>query len=280
MNSSANPSATTAFSSSIPSGPASLIGIPASTDENELFRFHKVAAKYVEAVIDMVGGIPILVPAIGDTVDMCCLAPRLDGLLLTGGRANVEPDRYGGPPSDEETPHDPARDATTLPLIRAAVDCGIPVLAICLGIQELNVAFGGTLHQKVHEIDGKRDHRMRRDLPRDKRFDERHPIYISSGGHLDRLLGGVREVMVNSLHGQAVDRPGDGVFVEAVSDDGVIEAISIPDARALTLGVQWHPEHPTIRETSINRLVFEAFGEAVRTRRERGQAESIGLRAA
>lgn len=244
-----------------------LIGIPATPYESEGRTTHRVSDKYILAAIELSGCVPILIPAVGNCMAFDCLLDILDGLMLTGGRPNVEPHHYGGPPSIEGTPHCPERDATTLPLIRAAIDHAIPVFAICLGLQELNVALGGSLHQRVQEMEGKRDHRMNREIPVDERYEDKHPIEIQPGGVLERLFDGARTVMVNSLHAQAVDRPGNGVFVEAISDDGVIEAISVRDAPALALGVQWHPEHPTIRDNAVNGPLFRAFGEATRIRR-------------
>ena len=240
-----------------------LIGIPATPYENEGHTSHRVSEKYVKAVAELIGCAPILIPAVGELISFNCLLEHLDGILLTGGRPNVEPHHYGGPPSIDGTPHCPERDATTLPLLRNAVDAGVPIFAICLGIQELNVALGGTLHQRTQELEGKRDHRMDRTLAVDERFEDKHPIDIQPGGLFEDLFGGAHRVMVNSLHAQSVDQPGDGVFVEAISDDGVVEAISIPDAPALTFGVQWHPEHPNIRNNDVNGRLFETFHKAV-----------------
>jgi len=241
-----------------------LIGIPATPNTDDGRISHRVGDKYLRAAADLTGCIPIVIPAVGHHVSFSGLLDHLDGIMLTGGRPNVEPHHYGGPPSAEGTPHSPERDATTLPLLRDAVEYGVPIFAICLGIQELNVVLGGTLHQRVHELDGRRDHRMNRELPIDERYEDKHPIDIQPGGLLEKLYDGAKQVMVNSLHAQAVDRPGSGVFVEAISDDGVIEAISVPKARALTFGVQWHPEHPTIRDKDVNSRLFKAFGEAAR----------------
>ncbi len=246
---------------------APLIGIPACTEQREHTRHHRVSEKYIVAAIEAAGGLPLLIPALPAHYDLEELVARLDGLLLTGSPSNVEPARYGGPPSRDGTLHDPRRDALTLPLIRTAIAKGLPLFAICLGVQELNVARGGTLHQNVHELPGKRDHRMRRDLPYEERYAERHPVRIAPGGVLHRLTGGAEEVMVNSLHAQAIDRPGEGVFVEAVSDDGVIEAISVPEAPAFTLGVQWHPEHRVALKAPLSQAMFRAFGAAARARR-------------
>lgn len=259
---------------------APLIGIPATPYSDDGRVSHRVGDKYLRAAAELTGCVPIIIPAVGDNVSFSCLLDCLDGIMLTGGRPNVEPHHYGGEPSIEGTPHSPERDATTLPLLRGAVDQGVPILAICLGIQELNVALGGTLHQRVQELEGKRDHRMNRQIPVDERFEDKHPIDIQPGGLLEQLYDGATRVMVNSLHAQAVDRPGEGVFVEAISDDGVIEAISVPDAPALALGVQWHPEHPTIRNKNVNGRLFETFGKAARDHHAKRTGQSSDVQAA
>jgi len=243
-----------------------LVGIPACIIELHESLFHRVAEKYITGVVEETGCLPLLIPALADHLNFEDLVDRLDGILLTGSPSNVEPHQYDGRPSREETKHDPQRDGVTLPLIRVAIERGVPLFAICRGNQELNVALGGTLHQNVHELEGKNDHRMNRDLPREERYRDRHPITITPGGILHQLTAGADEVVVNSLHAQAVDRPADGVFVEAVSEDGVIEAISVPKAPAFTLGVQWHPEPAIVRESAISKAIYRAFGDAIRKR--------------
>jgi len=221
----------------------------------------------------------MLIPALGDWFDPHDLAGRLDGLLLTGSPSNVEPHRYGGAPSRPGTAHDPLRDATTLPLIDAALADGLPLFALCRGHQELNVALGGTLHQTLHELDGKADHRSDKAAPYDERYRERHPVTLTPGGVLHGLAGGAGRVMVNSLHAQAIDRLADRLAVEAVSDDGVIEAASVRGAEAFALSVQWHPEHPIALEWPLSRAMFAAFGEACRQRRAmRAGASPDGVR--
>lgn len=223
---------------------------------------HKVSEKYITCLPD--DALPVLVPALGERIDVAALVRRVDGLLLTGSPSNVEPRHYGGPASVEGTAHDPARDATTLPLIRAAVAEGVPLFAICRGIQELNVALGGTLHQRVHELDDRLDHRSRKDVDFDRKYRPAHPVEIRPGGLLERLLGR-STVLVNSLHAQAIDRPADGLFLEAVAPDGIVEAVSIPGAPAFALGVQWHPEWPPGGNPASEAL-FAAFAEACRAR--------------
>ncbi|ELS28204.1 Gamma-glutamyl-GABA hydrolase [Metapseudomonas furukawaii] len=208
------------------------------------------------------GGIPLVIPALGDLLDQETLLASLDGLLFTGSPSNVEPHHYQGPASAAGTRHDPARDRTTLPLVRAAIAAGIPVLGICRGFQEMNVAFGGTLHQRVHETAGYMDHREPADEPLEVQYAPRHPVRVQAGGILDGI-GLPSEIQVNSIHGQGVERLAPGLHVEALAPDGLVEAFSVEGARSFALGVQWHPEWQVL--TNPNYLaIFQAFGEACR----------------
>ena len=230
---------------------------------------HKVSESYIKGVIDGAGGLPILLPAIGECLGEAQLdgwLEAVDGLLITGSPSNVDPTHYDGHEARRDSERDPARDATTLPLLRRAVEQAVPVLAICRGIQELNVAFGGTLHQHVHELPGRMDHRSDKSRPMAERFDElAHSINLAEGGVLQKILGGVSEIDVNTLHGQAIDRPGERVTVEATAPDGTIEAVSIRDAVGFALGIQWHPEWQ-VRDNPHSKRLFDAFGEACRAR--------------
>jgi len=226
--------------------------------------YHVAGGRYVRAVSDGAGGVPLLIPALGRDLDLDRLVARLDGLLVTGSPSNVSPDHYGGEPSEPGTLHDPDRDATTLPLIRAALAAGLPLLGICRGLQELNVALGGTLHQRVHELPGKHDHRWNEADPIDVQYGPAHPVRILEGGVLARLLG-VGETVVNSLHWQGIDRLAAGLRVEAQAPDDLIEAVSVTAAPAFAVAVQWHPEWG-FRENPASRTLLAAFGVAARTR--------------
>jgi putative glutamine amidotransferase len=236
-----------------------LIGIPAGVKIQDGSAAHTVSEKYILAVVGGTGGLPMLIPALGERLDIADLIRRLDGLLLTGGLSNVEPHRYGGGPSRPDTPHDRARDSTVLPLIRAAIQEGVPVLAICRGMQELNVALGGTLHQHVHEIEGKADHRSDKSKPWHERYDHAHPVTLTPGGFLARALG-TGETMVNSLHGQGIERLAPGLVVEATAPDGLVEAVRVEDA-AFAVGVQWHPEFPSLADP-VSKALFDGFADA------------------
>ncbi|HEY0266679.1 MAG TPA: gamma-glutamyl-gamma-aminobutyrate hydrolase family protein, partial [Rhizomicrobium sp.] len=185
----------------------------------------------------------------------------LDGIILTGSRSNVQPSLYGGPPHAEGTPEDAQRDGVTLPLIRAALAAGLPVLAICRGFQELNVALGGTLHQAVHEIPGRLDHREPCDATLDVEYAPAHAIAIASNGLLARLSG-MTKAMVNSLHHQGIDRLAPMLTADAWAPDGQIEAVSMPQAGGFLLGVQWHPEWRWSQD-ALSRAIFAAFGRAL-----------------
>lgn len=245
---------------------------------------HAAGDKYVQAAVHAIGALPILIPAFGRafaaddsmTQTLDHLLDMLDGVLLTGSPSNVEPYHYAGSPSREGTAHDKARDATTLPLIRRAIDTGVPLIAICRGLQEVNVALGGTLHQLVHEVDGRRDHRAPKAPTADENYAPAHDVDIMEGGLLHELLG-ERRVRVNSLHAQGVDRLAPRARLEATADDGQVEAFSVPDAPAFALALQWHPEHRAL-ENPISMKLFEAFATACRERA--AQRLGIPLRAA
>ena len=251
-----------------------LIGIPACVKEADGLPFHAAGEKYITAVAHAAGGLPWVIPALGAFYDIPDLVSRLDGLLVTGSRSNVEPHHYGRQLERAESPKDPARDATTLPLIREALAQGVPLFAICRGLQELNVALGGTLHQQVHRLEGKLDHRMVRDVPYEEAYGPRHPVALTPGGLLHRLLGET-EVAVNSLHWQAIDRLAEGLAVEAVAPDGVIEAVSVPGARGFVLGVQGHPEYRAT-ENAVSLVLFRAFAEAAESRAEGRSGRTVG----
>jgi putative glutamine amidotransferase len=242
-----------------------LIGIPCCTAIANNRATHWVAEKYVVAVNDAANAVPMLLPAIADRCGIDDIVSRIDGLFLTGSRSNIEPARYGGAPDpaepDEDDPRDVKRDALTLPLIRAAVSADVPILAICRGCQELNVALGGTLYPKVHELEGRIDHRSRH-IPVERRYEYiAHPVRLSPDGALARLAG-KSEMVVNSLHWQGIDRLGMELEVEAVAPDGLIEAVRHRRADFI-VGIQWHPEY-RVMEDPFSGALFAAWGEACR----------------
>lgn len=243
-----------------------VIAIPADRRLLGPHWFHCVGEKYIAAVAVAAGAVPVLVPALGGQ-HLEELLDTFDGLLFTGSASNVEPHRYDDGPSEPGTPHDPERDATTLALIPAAIEAGLPVLGICRGFHEMNVAFGGALWQKLHEVPGHDDHREDKEAALEVQYGPRHEVELAEGGVL-RGLAGTARVRVNSLHGQGVRRLGAGLAVEAVAPDGVIEAFRVDRAPAFALALQWHPEW-RVMENPLSRALFAAFGAASRERATR-----------
>ena len=221
---------------------------------------HQANDEYVAAVRDGAGAIPLLIPSTDMPLDPADLLAAVDGLLFTGAPSNVAPSLYGGTPRPG-TELDEMRDATTLPLLRAAIQSGKPLLAICRGFQELNVALGGSLHQHLHEIPGRLDHREPSDVSRDKEYGPAHPVVLAPDGLLAELSG-MSDAMVNSLHHQGVDRLAPGLKAEAHAPDGQIEAVSLPGAKAFLLGVQWHPEW-AFAQDPLSVAIFRAFGASL-----------------
>jgi putative glutamine amidotransferase len=222
---------------------------------------HAASDSYVRVVLGPVGGIPVLLPAAGEAL-VPEILPRLDGLILTGSRSNVCPEHYAGPPHAEGTPEDHARDATTLPLIRAAIASGLPLLAICRGFQELNVALGGTLDQRIQDLPGRIDHSTPSDqkLP-GIRTGKAHLVRLQPGSTIAALAGDARSVPVNSLHNQGIARLAPRLAAEGWAPDGTIEAVRVKDAPGFALGIQWHPEYDWERD-AVSRRLFELFGQA------------------
>jgi putative glutamine amidotransferase len=241
-----------------------LIGIPADRRMIGQHPFHAVGEKYARAVLDAADAVPVLIPAMAKELRMDELIDRLDGIVFTGSPSNVEPHHYQGPPSTPGTLHDPDRDAMTLPLIRKAVEAGIPVLGICRGFQEMNVAFGGTLHQKLHEVPGHLDHRDDESQPLEVQYGPAHDVTLEPGGLL-RSLSQSDTLRVNSLHSQGVERLAPDLAVEARAPDGVVEAFRVSRARRFAVAVQWHPEWK-VMDNPFSRALFAAFGAASRDR--------------
>lgn len=239
-----------------------LIGISCCVKGFGIFNMpnHAVSDHYVRVVLGPVGGMPVLLPAAGE---VCAteMLPRLDGLLLTGSRSNVHPDNYQGPPHAEGTPEDPQRDSTTLPLIRAAIAAGLPLLAICRGFQELNVALGGSLDQRIQDLPGRIDH----STPSDQRYArvrtaKAHGLRVTPGSFIARLAG-AEQVPINSLHNQGIARLAPRLLAEGWAPDGTVEAVAVKDAPGFAYGVQWHPEYDW-QQDRVSRGIFEAFGAA------------------
>ncbi|WP_340160376.1 gamma-glutamyl-gamma-aminobutyrate hydrolase family protein [uncultured Hoeflea sp.] len=241
-----------------------LVAIPADIREFDGYTWHASPDQYIMAAVRGSGVLPLIVPALTEGADIDMVLDRVDGVLISGSRTNVHPSHYGEDETEHHGPFDPARDQLSMALIRRTIERGIPLLAICRGIQELNVALGGSLATEIQDLPGRMDHRKPETPDRDEAFAIRHTIKVREGSCLAAIVGN-GEVSVNSLHRQAISTLAPRLAVEAVADDGTIEAVSVIDAPGFALGVQWHPEY-WVGSDVISDKIFAAFGEAVRTR--------------
>lgn len=227
----------------------------------------------LKAVADVADALPLIFAGNPEITDIADLLAVVDGVLLTGARANVHPDRFGFTPDPRHEPYDEGRDSVALPLIEACLERAVPLFGICRGFQEMNVAGGGTLHPEIRELPGRMNHRMPRletgEIHPDPEvvFADRHDVRLLPDGIFARILG--RDLIrVNSLHGQGILDVGDRIVAEGIAEDGTIEAIRVRDAAGFALGVQWHAEYDP-QTNPVNRSLFEAFGDAVRAYRQR-----------
>ena len=221
-----------------------------------------VYSVYTNAVIHAAGALPWIVPPAAEALDHEDLLDSIDGIIFTGARSNIQPQRYQGEAAPENTVQDPQRDATTLPLIPKVIDAGIPMLCICRGIQELNVALGGTLHQDVPNLPGKLNHFPPEDWSIERRFAPSHEILFETDSELGKLTA-AKTVTVNSVHEQAIDRLADNLAIEARAPDGIIEAVRVRGSKTFAAGVQWHPEWDW-RSHPLNANLWTLFGAACR----------------
>ena len=242
------------------------------------FTVQQVGERVLRAVTHVAGALPLMFASAAEVTDIDTLLQVVDGVLLTGARANVHPSRFRVTPDPRHEPYDEGRDQLALQLIEVCVTRGVPLFGVCRGLQEMNVAFGGSLHPEIRELPGRINHRMPR-LPTGEIhpdpaviFADRHEVRLIPGGVFAGLLG--REtIRVNSLHGQGILEPGKQVVVEGVAEDGTIEAIRIADAPGFALGVQWHAEHDA-EGNAVNRTLFEAFGRALLSRKKADAARA------
>jgi len=238
------------------------------------FPAQRVGERNLKAVADVVGALPLIFAGDPAITDVETLLATVDGVLLTGARANVHPTHFGAEEHASYEPYDRRRDALALELVRICVERAVPLLGVCRGFQEMNVAFGGSLHPEIRDLPGRMNHRMPR-LPsgeihpdQEVIYGERHDVRLAADGVFARLFGR-DSIRVNSLHGQGILAPGARVVVEGVAEDGTIEAIRIADAPGFALGVQWHAEYDPQRNP-VNRALFAAFGAAVSEHQGRG----------
>ena len=240
-----------------------LVAVSTDVRQFDNYTWHATPRPYLDAAIAGAGVLPLLLPSFGERIDLESLLDGVDGVIVTGSKSNVYPPLYGEEATEANGPYDHDRDATTLPLIRRAVARGVPLLAICRGIQEMNVALGGTLATEIQERPGALDHRGPTDADLDGRFAIRQSVRIEPGSCLAGVFG-AGEIRVNSVHRQGIDRLGETLQVEAVAEDGTVEAVSVRGSKGFAVGVQWHPEYWVDTDTASGQI-FRAFGDAVRT---------------
>src|SRR5690349_20704849 len=239
-----------------------LVGLPADTFEDRGFIFHSIGDKYLRAVAEVAGCIPLMIPALDADLDLDALLDRLDGVEMTGAVSNVHPPHYGAVATERHEPYDHRRDRLTLKLIAQVIERGMPLMCIYRGFQELNVVLGGTLATELQELPGRLDHRAPKSAEIAVRYGPAHPIAVTPGGQLEQILG-KRETMVNTVHRQGIDRVAPELAVEATAPDGTVEAVSVKGARGFAMGFQWHPEYKAADSPDSVKL-FEAFGAAAR----------------
>ncbi|HBB83465.1 MAG TPA: gamma-glutamyl-gamma-aminobutyrate hydrolase [Sulfitobacter sp.] len=229
---------------------------------NDQYPVHAGGQMNTEAIAEVSGCLPLIVPSDPRFVSVEELLEVCDGFLLTGGRPNVHPEEYGEPETEAHGAFDRARDAVALALVRACVARGQPFLGLCRGFQEVNVAMGGSLYPEIRDLPGRMNHRMPPDGTIEEKFELRHDVSFTEGGVFHRVMG-ASKVLTNTLHGQGIKAPGPRVVVDGHADDGTPEAIYIKDAPGFTLAVQWHPEWNAANDP-VSRPLFEHFGAAVR----------------
>lgn len=246
---------------------APIIAVPMCIKHVDGQDYHTVGEKYLRALIEAAGCYPLSFPALGEAIAPAALLDHVDGVMFTGSPSNIAVHHYNGAPDRPESPQDPGRDAITLPLVKAALAREMPIFSICRGFQELNVALGGSLYTRIHDVPGHQDHRGPADADYEAIYQPAHPVDFAPQGVFARLLGKTR-TLVNSVHWQGINRLADRLVVEGRAEDGVVEAVSVKDYSNFAIGTQWHPEYrATENEDSVK--LFKAFGEAARNYAEK-----------
>ncbi|MFC4349623.1 gamma-glutamyl-gamma-aminobutyrate hydrolase family protein [Kordiimonas lipolytica] len=239
-----------------------VVAIVCDTSQQGPHVYHQVGDKYIQALVRCADVTPVLIPALEDPIAAADIFAIADGILFTGGYSNIQRHHYGESAAPDGEHEDPRRDKNTLALVGEVLKAGVPMLGICRGLQELNVALGGTLYPRVHEIEGRMDHREDKNAPVEVQYGHAHSVSTTEGGLLARVTG-ESQFMVNTVHGQAIRDLAPGLSVEALADDETIEAVSVDGAKAFALAVQWHPEWKAWEDAPSTKI-FNAFGNAVR----------------
>lgn len=242
-----------------------IIGVIACSRSVEGEPAQTVKRRYLEGVSEFANAIPLIIANSQPEENAPAIVARLDAILLTGSNSNIAPERYGAQGPGQE-PIDASRDGLSAALIHAAMAAGKPVFGICRGLQEINVALGGSLTDMRARGDRSAQHHAADGASLGDMFGHAHPIEVVPGTPL-KTVAGAAALTVNSVHYQTIDRLGQGLVVNATSPDGVIEAISRTDSAAPVFAVQWHPEWQP--EERPHDLAFWTYlGQAARHHRK------------
>ncbi len=245
---------------------SAIVLIPACSNQVGVHAAHTVQRKYADAVFYGGQCTTLFIPAMGKELDIDVLLDTTDGVFLSGSPSNVNAELYGETISQPHLPQDVFRDEVTIPLIRQALTRGIPIFGVCRGFQEINVAFGGSLHQAVHDVAGLNDHREDKTAPLEVQYAVAHPVRLEADSAIAAITGKT-ELMVNSVHGQGIKRLGNGLVAEAFAPDGLVEAFRIAAHPSFGLAVQWHPEWQ-YQDNRLSQTLFSAFARACQQRQQ------------
>lgn len=232
---------------------------------NDQYPVQSAGTMNIHAIADVSQAVALIVPAMADVNDIASLLDVFDGFVFTGARPNVHPEEYGEHPTEAHGDFDRDRDGLALPLVRVCIEQAVPILGICRGFQEFNVAMGGSLFPEIRDLPGRMNHRMPPDGTLEEKFEHRHSVKLTRNGVFERIFG-QEEIIVNSLHGQGIKKAGERVVIDGVAPDGTPEAIFVKEAKGFALGVQWHPEWNAAHD-EVSRPLFQAFGQALRDNR-------------
>jgi len=227
--------------------------------------------KYARVVKYGVQAQPVIF-GLAQASDIASLLPLVDGVMLTGSPSNVHPTHFDQEVTDSSLPLDPERDGLTLALVQACIEQQVPLLGVCRGFQEINVALGGSLAQQVHEVAGRLDHREPDGVALEQQYAPAHEVRFAAGSAFVQWAGGP-VARVNSLHGQGIDRLAAGLEPQGWAPDGLVEAFRVREARAFACAVQWHPEW-RFSENPFYSAIFKAFGDACRQRQATRSAQA------
>ncbi|MEN9391451.1 MAG: hypothetical protein RL017_749 [Pseudomonadota bacterium] len=233
-----------------------IIGILTNTGTEDNLHTYTITQKYVDPIINIMQDVPLLLPASGENAPYQQWLDLVDGILFTGGKSDIHPCNYGHEITNKKSFFDHKRDIVSFNLIKLAITKKIPILGICRGFEEINVALGGTLKQSLHVLHQHIDHREHKTNP----FTIQHEVKIVAGGKLSQIFV-PQKLGVNSLHDQGVDELAPNLQAEAYACDGLIEAFSLKNSSQFVFATQWHIEWEADKN-QCSSAIFSAFKAA------------------